>query len=73
MAEMQPITDENMTPIDNGGAYISERFRNPAEDTGKVVPAGNYTVAGIFAILAFIAFIAMIALLYQDWTALNVA
>lgn len=72
MAELKPISDENMTPVD-GGAYISERFRNPGESNATAAPAGNYTLAGIFAIAAVVAFIVMLYLLYQDWTALNVA
>lgn len=71
MAEMQPVTDENMAPVE-GGAYISERFRNPGE-AKAAAPAGNYTLAGIFSIVALLAFAIMLWLLYQDWTALSVA
>ncbi len=72
MAELQPIPpEENMVPVD-GGAYISERFRDP----GAVKPAasgGNYTLAGIMAIIAFLLFVVTVILLYQDWTALEMA
>ena len=72
MAELQPIPpEENMTPVE-GGAYISERFRDPGA-LKPAAPAGNYTLAGIFAILAFILFVAALILLYQDWTALSAA
>ena len=72
MADLQPIPpEENMTPVE-GGAYISERFRDPVA-TKPAAPAGNYTLSGIFAIIAFILFIAMLILLYQDWEALSVA
>ena len=72
MADLQPIPpEENMTPID-GGAYISERFRDPSATT-VAAPAGNYMLAGIFAIFSFILFIAMLFLLYQDWVELSAA
>ncbi len=73
MAELQPIPpEENMTPVEGGGAYISERFRDPGA-MKPVAPAGNYTLAGIFAIIAFILFIATLILLYQDWVELSAA
>jgi hypothetical protein len=72
MADLQPIPpEENMTPVD-GGAYISERFRDPGA-TKAAAPAGNYTLAGVFSIIAFILFIAMLILLYQDWVELSAA
>ena len=72
MAELQPIPpEENMTPVE-GGAYISERFRD-AGMTKPAAPAGNYTLAGIFAIISFILFVAMLILLYQEWAELSVA
>ena len=73
MAELQPIPpEENMTPVEGGGAYISERFRDPGA-MKPVAPAGNYTLAGVFAIIAFILFIATLILLYQDWVELSAA
>ena len=72
MADLQPIPpEENMTPVD-GGAYISERFREPGL-TKAGAPAGNYMLAGVFAIIAFVLFAAMLFLLYQDWAALSAA
>ena len=72
MADLQPIPpEENMIPVD-GGAYISERFRDPGA-LSDAAPAGNYTLAGIFAIIAFVLFAAMLFLLYQDWVALSAA
>ncbi|MBQ7722222.1 MAG: hypothetical protein IJT64_04885 [Kiritimatiellae bacterium] len=67
---MEPV---EMTPVD-GGAYISERLRDPgAAQASASKPAANYTVAGIFAIIALISFIVMLALLYFDWEDLSVA
>ena len=72
MADLQPIPpEENMTPV-KGGAYISERFRDPGA-AKPAAPAGNYTLAGVFAIIAFILFVASIILLYQDWVELSAA
>ena len=67
--KMEPV---EMTPVD-GGAYISERFRDPGEAKASAKPAGNYTVAGIFAIIALISFMVMLALLYFDWEDLSIA
>ena len=73
MADLQPIPpDANMTPVE-GGAYISERFRDPGASAKAAAPAGNYTLAGIFAIIAFLCFVAMLILLYQDWVELAAA
>ena len=72
MADMQPIPpEENMVPVD-GGAYISERFRDPGAAAAPT-KAANYTLAGVFAIIAFILFIATLILLYQDWVDLSAA
>ncbi len=71
MAQKNPAqAEENMVPVE-GGAYISERFRDP----GAIAPAkaANYTVAGVFAIVAFVLFVATLILLYQDWVALSAA
>lgn len=68
--KMEPV---EMTPVD-GGAYISERFRDPgAAQASAAKPSGNYTVAGIFAIIALISFMVMLALLYFDWEDLSIA
>lgn len=67
--KMEPV---EMTPVE-GGAYISERFRDPGGVAKAQAPAGNYTVAGIFAIIALISFAVMLALLYFDWQDLSVA
>lgn len=73
MADMQPIPpQENMVPVD-GGAYISERFRDPGAAAAAPTKAANYTLAGVFAIIAFILFIATLILLYQDWVDLSAA
>ncbi len=72
MADMQLIPpEENMVPVD-GGAYISERFRDPGAAAAPT-KAANYTLAGVFAIIAFILFIATLILLYQDWVDLSAA
>ena len=72
MADMQPIPpEENMVPVD-GGASISERFRDPGAAAAPT-KAANYTLAGVFAIIAFILFIATLILLYQDWVELSAA
>jgi hypothetical protein len=53
-------------------AFISERHRNPAEMMAQTAK-GNYTWAGICAILATLVFLAMLALLWVDWTAIQAA
>lgn len=56
------------------GAFISERLRNPGagdDAQAPTAPAGNYTVAGICAIVATILFVVMIFIMYQDLTILS--
>lgn len=70
--KMHPITEAPQEAAPAGGAYISERLRNP--DTVKAkAPAGNYMAAGICSIIAFISFIIMLVFLWQDYQALSFA
>ena len=72
MVEMHPITDTPQEEAPTGGAYISARLRNPDSTTEKA-PSGNYTIAGICAIVATLAFLIMLFLLWQDYKVLSVA
>ena len=67
MVEMHPITDTPREGAPTGGAYISERLRNPDAVKVKAPSGGNYTAAGICAIIAFIAFVIMLVFLWQDY------
>lgn len=77
MAEMQPITSEQLEQADaavsKGGAYISDRFRVDGAAAQDAGPAANYTIAGICAIVAFILFAVTLAILVQDWNFLKLA
>ena len=75
MSEMQPIPpEESAEAAGPSGAYISARLRNPgATGAQAAAPAGNYTFAGICAIIAFVAYVVILSLLWQDWSALSVA
>ena len=52
-----------------GGAVISDRFRNPADELASGVSDGKDTLYGVFAIIATVAMIAVTAVLYMNWDA----
>jgi len=66
------MADVQQGEINKPSAFISERHRNPAELMAQG-PKGNYTWAGICAIIATILFGILLAVLYFDWSALNPA
>lgn len=72
MSEMEPITDQAAPAGAPSGAYISARHRQ-AEVLKPVKPAGNYTAAGICAIIALVVYAILLFLLYSDYTALSMA
>ena len=79
MAEMQPITSEQIAQADagaanneaQGGAYIADRFR--VDNDAPAGPPANYTFAGVCAIIAFLLFVVVLGILVQDWNFLKVA
>ncbi len=52
------------------GAFLADRFRNPAETMEKKSPAGDIW-AGIVAILGFVIFAAVTVCLYFDMNQLS--
>lgn len=52
------------------GAFLADRFRNPAETMEKKAPAGDIW-AGVVAILGFVVFAAVTLLLYLDMNQLS--
>ena len=72
MSEMEPITDQAAPEGAPSGAYISARHRQDAV-MKPVKSAGDYTVAGICAIIALVVYAVLLFLLYSDYTALSVA
>ena len=57
--------NENAADAPQGGAFIADRHRNPAEMVVKTGSSGDIW-AGIVAIVAFLAFAAVAAILYLD-------
>ncbi len=50
-----------------GSPILSSRLSNPLEHTAQVTAAGNYTVAGIFAIITTLCFVVLLVLQWLDW------
>jgi hypothetical protein len=51
----------------SGGAFISARLRNPADELGAQGSGAGDTVGGVCAILATIFLVVVTALLYMNW------
>ncbi len=67
--------EEEVKPA-GGGAFISARLRNPAEElaeTGKRQKSGSDLVSGICAIIATVVVAVITALLYFNWEAIKSA
>jgi len=56
---------------DQDGAFISERFRNPANEMAATTDGGKYTFFGIVAIVSTILMAVVTALLYFNWDAFD--
>ena len=68
--------EEEVKPAAGGGAFISARLRNPADEaanTGKQQKSGSDLVSGICAIVATVAVAVITALLYFNWDAIKSA
>jgi hypothetical protein len=50
-----------------GGAFISARLRNPAEELAAQAKAPSDMIGGVCAILAFVLMAAVTAVLYFNW------
>ncbi len=53
----------------SGGAYISERLRNPEHEVASQAGSGKDKLYGIFAIIATVAMVLVTAVLYLNWDA----
>jgi hypothetical protein len=69
--EAAPVADE--TKPASGGAFISARLRNPAEEVAAQAKSSSDTVGGVCAIIATVMMIAVAALLYMNWDAIKSA
>ena len=66
---------EEAAPAAGGGAFISARLRNPAEEVAaeKTAKGGGDVVGGICAIVALILIAITAVLLYADWNSIQSA
>ena len=66
---------EKAEPAAAGGAFISARLRNPADEVaaGKTAKSGGDVVGGICAIVALILIAITAVLLYVDWNSIQSA
>jgi len=56
---------------EQGGAYISDRLRNPADEAYSHAGDGKDTLFGIIAIIATVAMIVVTVVLYMNWDAIK--
>lgn len=56
-----------------GGAFISARLRNPADELAAQSSGSGDTLYGVFAIIATVAMAIASALLYMNWEAIKSA
>ena len=65
------VTEESKAV--SGGAFISARLRNPADELAAQGKSAGDKVGGICAILATVLLIVITALLYFNWDAIKSA
>lgn len=68
---VEAVGEENKAPA--GGAFISARLRNPAEELAAQGKSSSDVVGGVCAILATVALAVITALLYFNWDAIKSA
>lgn len=68
----EPSSEEGKTAA-GGGAFISARLRNPADEIAAQGGSGKDTLGGICAIVATLLLLAITALLYFNWDAIKSA
>jgi hypothetical protein len=56
-----------------GGAFISARLRNPAEELAAQSTGKSDVIGGVCAIVAFVLMAAVTAVLYMNWDAIKSA
>ena len=63
---MASVTNDPAGPA-SGSPMLSSRLANPLDNVQAAKPAGNYMVAGIFAIITTLCFIALLVIEWLDW------
>ncbi len=70
-SSVEAVSEENKAAP--GGAFISARLRNPAEELAAQGNAVSDTVGGVCAILATVLLVVITTLLYFNWDAIKSA
>ena len=70
-SSIEAVTEEAHAA--GGGAFISARLRNPADELAAQSAGGSDTVYGVCAIIATVAMAVATALLYMNWDAIKSA
>ncbi len=69
-SSIEAVEEANTT---KGGAFISARLRNPAEELATQQRSGSDTLGGVCAIIATVLMLIVTALLYVNWDAIKSA
>ncbi len=71
-SSIEAAAAESKTAV-GGGAFISARLRNPADEIAAQAGSGNDKLGGICALVATVLLVAVTALLYFNWDAIKSA
>ena len=71
-SSMDEVTEEAKS-IGGGGAFISARLRNPADEIAAQSTGTSDTIGGICAIVATVMMLVITVLLYMNWEAIKSA
>ena len=67
------VSTEESKPAASGGAFISARLRNPAEELATRSTGASDMIGGVCAIVATVLLAIVTALLYMNWDAIKSA
>jgi hypothetical protein len=69
-SSVEAVSEDNSA---SGGAFISARLRNPADEMAAHGKSASDMIGGICAIVATVLLVAITALLYFNWDAIKSA
>jgi hypothetical protein len=72
-ASKEVATEETVPSTSSGGAFISARLRNPAEELAAQSTGTGDMIGGVCAIVATVMLVVITALLYFNWDAIKSA
>jgi len=65
-SSVEAVEDEAKQAVSGGGAFISERLRNPAEELAAQKPGAGDSIGGVCAIIATVLVAVITFMLYME-------